>query len=55
VCEEYLWQPIDFLSIDVGIYEREVIEGHDWNRWRPRIAIVEDGISSETSQTAHHE
>jgi FkbM family methyltransferase len=55
VCEQYVRQPIDFLSIDAELHERAVIEGHDWKRWRPRVVIVEDGISAETGRTCHHE
>lgn len=32
---------IDFLKIDVEGYEREVIVGNDWSRWRPRALVVE--------------
>jgi FkbM family methyltransferase len=41
VCEEYVDRPIDFLKIDVEGHEREVIEGGDWCRWRPRVILVE--------------
>jgi FkbM family methyltransferase len=53
VCEQYVRQPIDFLSIDAEMHERAVIEGQDWKRWRPRIVVVEDGVSSETGRTCH--
>jgi FkbM family methyltransferase len=53
VCEQYVRQPIDFLSIDAEMHERAVIEGHDWKRWRARIVVVEDGISSETGRSCH--
>ena len=55
VCEQYVRQPIDFLSIDAELHERAVIEGQDWKRWRARIVIVEDGISPETGQMSHNE
>jgi FkbM family methyltransferase len=41
VCEEHADQPIDFLKIDVEGHEREVIEGGDWVRWRPRVVLLE--------------
>ncbi len=41
ICEAHVKGPIDFLSIDVEGFEREVIIGNDWNRWRPRIVVVE--------------
>jgi FkbM family methyltransferase len=53
VCEQYVTQPIDFLSIDAELHERAVIEGQDWTRWRARIVIVEDGISPETGRMSH--
>lgn len=33
--------PIDFLKIDVEGAEREVIEGADWTRHRPRVIVIE--------------
>jgi FkbM family methyltransferase len=53
VCEQYVTQPIDFLSIDAELHERAVIEGKDWKRYRARIVIVEDGISPETGRMSH--
>ncbi len=41
VCEEFVDGPIDFVSIDVEGHEREVLEGGDWDRWRPRVVLVE--------------
>jgi FkbM family methyltransferase len=41
VCDEFVDRPIDFLKIDVEGHEREVIEGGDWSRWRPRVVLVE--------------
>ncbi len=41
VCKEHVDRQIDFLKIDVEGHEREVIEGGDWNRWRPRVILVE--------------
>src|SRR5947209_527868 len=55
VCEQYVRQPIDFLSIDVELHEREVIEGQDWTRWRARVVVVEDGISTETGRMSHEQ
>ncbi|WP_169975384.1 FkbM family methyltransferase [Tautonia rosea] len=44
VCEQHVLpgQEIDFLKVDAESHEREVIEGGDWNRWRPVIVLVED-------------
>jgi FkbM family methyltransferase len=41
ICETYVHGEIDFISIDVEGYEREVIEGGDWKKWRPCIVVVE--------------
>ena len=41
VCEEFVDGTIDFLSIDVEGHERGVLEGADWERWRPRVVLVE--------------
>lgn len=34
--------PIDFISIDVDGREHEVLAGLDFNRWRPRMVLIED-------------
>src|SRR5947209_16759770 len=36
--------PIDFLSIDVEGHAREVLQGIDLVRWRPRLILVEDHV-----------
>ncbi|HEX8769901.1 MAG TPA: FkbM family methyltransferase, partial [Acidimicrobiales bacterium] len=41
VCEEHVTGEIDFLSVDVEGLERQVLEGGDWKRWRPRVVLVE--------------
>ena len=41
VCEQYAGATIEFLKIDVESYEREVLEGADWSRYRPRVVLVE--------------
>lgn len=41
VCEEFVDGPIDFLSIDVEGYEEAVLDGADFDRWRPRVVLVE--------------
>jgi len=51
ICESYVSREIDFISIDVEGHEREVIEGGDWQQWRPRVALIESTrpISTEPS------
>ena len=41
ICEEHVAGPIDFLTIDTEGHERQVLEGGDWTRWRPRVVVVE--------------
>ena len=41
ICAEHVNGEIDFLSIDVEGHEHEVIKGADWDRWRPRVVVVE--------------
>ncbi len=43
VCERHVptGTEIDFLKVDVEGHEREVLEGGDWSRWRPRIVLAE--------------
>jgi FkbM family methyltransferase len=41
VCEQYAGRTIEFLKIDVEGHEREVLEGADWRRYRPRVVLVE--------------
>jgi FkbM family methyltransferase len=48
VCREYAREPIDFLKIDVEGWEREVIAGGDWERFRPRVVLVEATVPNTT-------
>ena len=41
ICEEHVTGAIDFLTIDTEGHERQVLEGGDWSRWRPRVVVVE--------------
>jgi FkbM family methyltransferase len=41
LCRTHAIDSIDFLKIDVEGAERDVLEGADWSRWRPRIVVVE--------------
>jgi FkbM family methyltransferase len=42
ICAQYVDRTIDFLKIDVDGHERAVVTGGDWQRWRPRVVLVED-------------
>lgn len=54
VCQKYVTETIDFLSIDVEGHEREVIEGGDWRTWRPRVVLVE-ATEPDSTIAAHHQ
>jgi FkbM family methyltransferase len=41
VCQEYVDGEIDFLKIDVEGFERQVLAGADFNRFRPRVLVIE--------------
>ncbi len=54
VCAEHVTGEIDFISIDVEGHEGEVIKGGDWDRWRPRVLVVE-AVTSEGFAPCHEE
>jgi hypothetical protein len=39
-------QPIDLLSVDVEGHELDVLRGLDFARWRPRLILLEDHVTS---------
>ena len=41
LCEQHAPGPIDFLKIDVEGAEKDVLEGGDWLRFRPKVVILE--------------
>jgi FkbM family methyltransferase len=41
LCEQHAPAAIDFLKIDVEGAERAVIEGGDWQRFRPKVVVLE--------------
>ena len=38
---EHVVARVDFLKVDVEGFEEDVLAGFDWDRWRPRVVIVE--------------
>jgi FkbM family methyltransferase len=38
--------PIDLMSVDVEGHELEVLSGFDFARWKPRLVLLEDHVSS---------
>jgi FkbM family methyltransferase len=53
VCERYVEGAIDFLKIDVEGAEEEVIRGADWQRFRPKIVVVESTAINSYEPTWH--
>jgi FkbM family methyltransferase len=45
---------VDFLSVDVEGLEREVLAGGDWQRWRPRVVLLE-ATRPNTTEPTHQE
>jgi FkbM family methyltransferase len=41
ICDLHVRRPIDFISIDVEGLERQVLEGADWDRYRPVVVVIE--------------
>jgi hypothetical protein len=54
IVDEHVDGPVDFLKIDVEGFEREVLAGTDWSRFRPRIVVVESTVPNST-EPAHDE
>jgi FkbM family methyltransferase len=52
ICEKYVTQTIDFMSIDVEGHEGQVLAGGDWETWRPRVVVVE-ATEPNTTITTH--
>lgn len=51
--EEHLPAParIDFMSVDVEGHDLQVLESNDWERFRPKFVVVEDGeVNPERSE-----
>jgi FkbM family methyltransferase len=41
ICRDYVRRPIDFLKVDCEGWEKFVLKGADWDRFRPAVLIVE--------------
>lgn len=52
ICAEQSVREIDFMSIDVEGYERQVLSGADWRRWRPRVVLIE-ATRPHLTETTH--
>jgi FkbM family methyltransferase len=53
VCEEHVVGEIDFLKVDVEGEERNVLLGGDFDRWRPRVILVE--ATEQGGPTPNHD
>lgn len=53
LCAEHVQGPISFMSIDVEGHEREVLEGGDFRRFRPRIVLIES-TRPKSEEATHH-
>jgi FkbM family methyltransferase len=38
--------PTDFLSVDIEGHELDALRGFDFNRWRPRLVLLEDQVGN---------
>jgi len=54
VCEAHGVTEIDFMSIDVEGYERQVLSGADWRRFRPRVVLIE-ATRPHRTETTHEQ
>jgi hypothetical protein len=52
VCEQHGVAAIDVLSIEARGDERSALAGHDWQRWRPRVVVVE-AMPLSTIESTH--
>jgi FkbM family methyltransferase len=48
VVDQYAPAVVDFLKVDVEGFERQVLAGADWTRFRPRVVVVEATVPGTT-------
>jgi FkbM family methyltransferase len=48
ILEQYAPGTIDFLSVDVETHERQVLVSNDWERFRPRVLLIEATLPNST-------
>ena len=52
VAADHVAGPVDFLKVDVEGFEREVLTGADWSRFRPRVVVMEATVP-KSDEPAH--
>ena len=52
VVADHVGGPVDFLKVDVEGFEREVLAGADWSRFRPRVVVMEATVP-KSDEPAH--
>ena len=52
VVADHVAGPVDFLKVDVEGFEREVLAGADWSRFRPRVVVMEATVP-KSDEPAH--
>lgn len=52
ICEEFVREPIDFLTVDVEGHEGAVLRGADFQRFRPKVAVIE-ATRPRTTEPTH--
>jgi hypothetical protein len=52
VVADHVAGPVDFLKVDVEGFEREVLAGTDWSRFRPRVVVMEATVP-KSDEPAH--
>ncbi len=48
IADEHISGTVDFLKVDVEGMEREVLEGADWEWFRPRVVVLEATVPNTT-------
>ena len=46
-------RPIDLMSVDVEGHELEVLSGFDFERWKPRLILLEDHVQQSRQASLH--
>jgi FkbM family methyltransferase len=51
ICNKWVTSEIHFLKIDVEGFEKEVLEGADFKRFRPKVVVIESTIPNSQIET----